>query len=378
MSKMKKALAGAMAIALCINLAACKKQAATPPPTLVRTIEVIKKDTPVQYEFVGQIEAQQEAQVRAKVSGMITAKHITGGQAVEAGQALFTIDSRQYEAGLLNAQAQLSQVRASQARAQRDYERYGVLVGQGAISKQQYDNQRAEYEAMNAQVNAMAALADKAAVDMDETVVRSPITGKLDTKDLTVGTYVTAGNTVLVSVSSANPVNAAFNMSENEYLMLSRQTGATFGKAGTEVSLTLSDGTIYPLKGKITQIDRGLAQNTGAMVVKATFENPSGLLIPGMFARITTPGEFRKAALLVPQKAVQEQLDKKFVSVVNAEGKAEMRPVTVGPRVGNLWIIESGLKEGDVVIVEGFQKAIPGASVTAQPITLDELYPAKK
>lgn len=379
MHKLTRALLSiGLILTMGMGLSACKQQQPTPPPTLVRTMQVIKQDTPVSYEFAGQVEAQQEAQVRAKVTGMIIAKHITGGQQVNAGDPLFTIDARQYDAALLNAQAQLAQSRANQVRAQQDFERYGTLLNKGAVSQQQYDLKKSEYEQLTAQVNAMYALANRAEVDMSETIVRAPISGKLDTKDLNIGTYVVAGNTVLVTVSAADPVNVAFNMSENEYLKLARQPAATLGKNGAEVELVLSDGSLYPTKGKITQTSSVLSQNTGALMMKAAFNNPQGLLVPGMFARIKTPGEFRQNALLVPQKAIQEQLDKKFISVVNAEGKVEMRPITVGPRVGNLWVIESGLTENDIVIVEGFQKSPPGSTVNAKPITLEELYPSKK
>ncbi len=379
MNRLLKALVGlGVLLTMGLGLTACSKQAAAPMQPLVKTIKVVKKDTAVTYDFAGQIEAQQEAQVRAKVSGMIVAKHIVGGQSVQAGDALFTLDSRQYDASLLNAQAQLAQSRANQIRAEQDFARYASLVSQGAISQQQYDLKKAEYEQLNAQMAAMTALADRAGVDVAETVVRAPIAGKLDTKDLNVGTFVTAGNTVLVTVSAAEQVNVNFNMSEMEYLRLAKQKESVFGKSDANVELVLADGSVFPTKGKITQISSGLAQNTGAMIIKAEFANPQGLLVPGMFARVQTPGEFRAGALLVPQKAIQEQLDRKFISIVNAEGKVEMRPIKVGPRIGNLWIVESGLNEGDTVIVEGFQKAPPGAVVTAQPTTLEEIYPNKK
>ena len=379
MNRLLKALVGlGVLLTMGLGLTACSKQAAAPMQPLVKTIKVVKKDTAVTYDFAGQIEAQQEAQVRAKVSGMIVAKHIVGGQSVQAGDALFTLDSRQYDASLLNAQAQLAQSRANQIRAEQDFARYASLVSQGAISQQQYDLKKAEYEQLNAQMAAMTALADRAGVDVAETVVRAPIAGKLDTKDLNVGTFVTAGNTVLVTVSAAEQVNVNFNMSEMEYLRLAKQKESVFGKSDANVELVLADGSVFSTKGKITQISSGLAQNTGAMIIKAEFANPQGLLVPGMFARVQTPGEFRAGALLVPQKAIQEQLDRKFISIVNAEGKVEMRPIKVGPRIGNLWIVESGLNEGDTVIVEGFQKAPPGAVVTAQPTTLEEIYPNKK
>lgn len=373
----KTLIVGLLTIGLMATIAGCgKKQAGQMPPVAVRTMPVIKQDTTVTYEFVGTIEAQDAAQVKPKVSGMIVAKHIKGGEVVKAGQPLYTIDNRLYEASLLNAQAQLANARASEARSARDYKRYEDLVAKGAVSQQQFDNARAEYQQYSAQAAANSALVNKAAIDMGDTVVRSPITGRLDTKDVDIGTYATAGNTVLITVSSMDPVRVKFTMSENEYLRLARNTNAVVGKDPIELHLT--DGTVYPEKGYINEVDSVLGQGTGTITMKATFPNPKELLLPGMFARVYSPGEFVKGALLIPQKAIQEQLDKKFVSIVDAEGKAQLRPVTMGARVGELWIVESGLQEGDVVIVEGFQKTTNGAPVNAQPITMEELYPAKK
>lgn len=374
---MKTLIAGLLALGMVAGIAGCgKKQAGQMPPVAVRTMPVIKQDTTVTYEYVGVVEAQDQAQVKPKVSGMIVAKHIKGGELVKAGQPLYTLDNRLYEASLLNAQAQLANARASEMRASRDYKRYEMLVDKGAVSVQQFDNTKAEYEQLAAMVAANAAMVDKSSIDLNDTIVRSPISGKLDTKDVDIGTYATAGNTVLISVSSLTPVRVKFSMSENEYLRLAQTTNAVVGK--DPVSLYLSNGQLYSEKGFINEVDSILGQGTGTITMKATFNNPKELLMPGMFARVATPGEFIQGALLVPQKAVQEQLDKQFVSVVDAEGKAQLRAVTMGPRVGELWVVDKGLQEGDVIIVEGFQKAPNGSPVNAQPISMEELYPAKK
>ena len=373
----KTLIVGLLTLGMIAGIAGCgKKQAGQMPPVAVRTMPVIKQDTTVTYEYVGTIEAQDMAQVKPKVSGVVIAKHIKGGEMVQAGQALYTLDSRTYEASLLNARAQLANARASEARASRDFQRYQMLVDKGAVSVQQFDGARAEYEQLSAQVAASAAMVDKSAIDLNDTVVRSPISGKLDTKDVDLGTYAKAGDTVLITVSNTSPIRVKFSVSENEYLRLARNTNAVVGKDA--VSLYLSDGTMYPEKGFINEVDSILGQGTGTITMKATFNNPKDLLMPGMFARVITPGEFIKGAMLVPQKAVQEQLDKQFVSIVDAEGKAQLRAVKTGARVGELWIVESGLQEGDVVIVEGFQKAPNGSPVNANPITMEELYPAKK
>lgn len=377
MHKAKKALlVGAVTVALAVSLTACgNKQAAMQPKQVpVLTMHVIQKDTPMVYEFVGEVEARDEVPIKANVSGTVIAKHVKGGEYVTKGQPLFTIDARQYEATTWNARAQLADARATLSRVQRDVARYETLASQNAIARQTLDNIRAEEQQALAQVEARSASLNQAEVDLNDTLVRSPIDGKLDTKDISIGTYAKLGDTVLATVSSTDPVRVKFSISENEYIKLVQARQNLKTATSRDLELTLSDGTVYKYKGKVEQVDRALSSNTGTLTIKAVFDNPDGLLVPGMFARLKAQGDVRPNALLVPQKAVQELLDKTFISVVNAEGKSEMRAVKMGARIGNLWLVESGLQAGDVIIVEGFQKAPTGTPVAAKEITLEELY----
>ena len=377
MHKAKKALlVGAVTVALAVSLTACgNKQAAMQPKQVpVLTMHVIQKDTPMVYEFVGEVEARDEVPIKANVSGTVIAKHVKGGEYVTKGQPLFTIDARQYEATTWNARAQLADARATLSRVQRDVARYETLASQNAIARQTLDNIRAEEQQALAQVEARSASLNQAEVDLNDTLVRSPIDGKLDTKDISIGTYAKLGDTVLATVSSTDPVRVKFSISENEYIKLVQARQNLKTATSRDLELTLSDGTVYKYKGKVEQVDRALSSNTGTLTIKAVFDNPDGLLVPGMFARLKAQGDVRPNALLVPQKAVQELLDKTFISVVNAEGKSEMRAVKMGARIGNLWLVESGLQAGDVIIVEGFQKAPTGTPVAAKEVTLEELY----
>lgn len=377
MHKAKKALlVGAVTVALAISLTACgNKQAAMQPKQVpVLTMHVVQKDTPMVYEFVGEVEARDEVPIKANVSGTIIAKHVKGGEYVTKGQPLFTIDARQYEATTWNARAQLADARATLSRVQRDVARYETLASQNAIARQTLDNIRAEEQQALAQVEARSASLNQAEVDLNDTLVRSPIDGKLDTKDISIGTYAKLGDTVLATVSSTDPVRVKFSISENEYIKLVQARQNLKTATSRDLELTLSDGTVYKYKGKVEQVDRALSSNTGTLTIKAVFDNPDGLLVPGMFARLKAQGDIRPKALLVPQKAVQELLDKTFISVVTAEGKSEMRAVKMGARIGNLWLVESGLQADDVIIVEGFQKAPTGTPVAAKEVTLEELY----
>lgn len=359
---------------LVLVMAGCGKTQTTgmPPETAVKAIQVIQRDTPVMYEFVGEIEANEEAQVRANISGTILDKMINGGDVVYKGQPLFRIDRRQYDAARLNYQAQLSEAEASLSRVRRDVIRYRNLAEKGAIAQQMLDNILAEEQQAAAKVGACQARLNQAVYDVDDTVVISPLDGKIAVNDLlSTGNYVQAGQTVLATISTANPVKVRFSMSENEYLHFARlNTGTEWGQM---LKLVLSDGTQYPLSGKVEQVDRGLAQQTGTLTLKALFDNPQGLLVPGMFARVVASGEMRTGALLIPQRAVQEMLGKTFVMVV-AEGEtAEMRVVKLGPKIGNLQIVEDGLIPQDRIVVEGFMKAQPGMALKVTMIGSDDL-----
>ncbi|MBP1765625.1 MAG: acrA, partial [Firmicutes bacterium] len=174
------------------------------------------------------------------------------------------------------------------------------------------------------------------------------------------------------TVSTVDPVQVRFSMSENEYLKFARM-GSSPDAWGQQLKLVLSDGSEYPVTGHLEQIDRGMANQTGTLTMKAVFDNPRQLLVPGMFARIVATGETRPQAFLVPQRAVQELLGKTFVTVVGADNKAETRPVTMGPKVGNLQIVENGLTAQDIVIIEGFAKTQPGSPLKVTMIGPDDL-----
>lgn len=351
--------------ALMVLVTGCsKQQAARPQQTVsVKAMQVIQQDTPVTYEFVGEVEAKDEVQIKAKVSGNIVEKMVNGGDIVQKGQALFRIDSRQYAASSLNNQAQLAEAEAALSRTRRDVARYKQLAAQNAVAQQVLDNILAEEEQAEARVTASRARLQQADVDLDDTLVVAPLSGKVDIKDLSVGNYVQAGQTVLATVSSADPVRVKFSMSENEYLRFARMGQGTNTDWGQNLKLVLSDGSQYPLTGRVEQVDRVLAQQTGTLTLKAAFPNPEKLLVPGMFARLQAVGETRQGALLIPQRAVQELMGKTFVTVVAEGDKAETKVVKMGPRVGSLWVVEEGLTVQDRVVVEGLVKTQPGTQL---------------
>ena len=372
-----KGLAVSLAIAGLFVFAGCgNKQAQQQKKTgavAVKSMQVIKRDTPNLYEFTGFVEAQQEANITANVSGKITSKNFNGGDWVEAGQVLFSIDQRTYRANVLNAQAGVASARTELARLETDAQRYAKLYEQHAVSRQAYDLALAQRDQAQAAVKAQEALLENAQISMGDTDVRAPFAGKISTSDLSVGNYVTAGQTVLATMSNTNPVRIKFSISENEYLALAKAHTDAGVNSLQDLKLVLSDGTVYEGSGAVDQVNREISGNTGALTLKACFSNDSNILLPGMFARLQANAGTRKNAVLIPQRAVKEMLYKKFVFVIGNDNKVDMREVTLGARVGKLWLVEKGLNGDETIVVEGIQKVNKGSEVKATAMTEAEL-----
>ena len=306
--KWGKGLAVTLAVSGLLLFAGCgskQGQQKAPAAVAVKTMQVIKRDTPNVHEFTGFVEAQQEAKLTANVSGKITSKSFNGGDWVEEGQVLFTIDQRTYKANLLNAQAGLAAARTEYNRLVADAERYKKLYEQNAVSKQQYDLSIAQRDSARAQVTAQEAILENAQINMGDTEVKAPFSGKISTSDLSVGNFVAAGQTVLATMSNTNPVRIKFSMSENEYLQLSKAHSDSGAKALEDLKLVLSDGSVYTGVGVVDQVDREIGSGTGALTLKAKFSNDNNVLMPGMFARLQANAGTIKNAMLIHQRAVR-------------------------------------------------------------------------
>lgn len=376
LAKNKKSLMIGVALALSSSLfvAGCgsDQQAAQQQGTQVKAMQVLQMDTPISSEYAGQIVGKDEVKVQSKVSGNVVEKYVTGGQMVSAGQPLYKIDSRQYESAVLQAQATLAQSEATLNNAQTDLYRYQQLLASQAIPEQTVANQQANVNAYSAAAAANAALLRTAQQNLDDTVIYAPMSGQLSVDDVAVGTFASAGQTNLVTIGSSDPVYAQFSISETDYLkFMNNAQNGTGGAA--RVNITLSDGTEYPIAGQIVQSDRALAENTGTLTVKALFDNPSGLLLPGMFARVRLSGEIVPNAILVPQRAVQQLLGKSFVMVVDPDGKSEARTVTLGDKVGSYYIVKDGVTAADSVIVEGLTSLREGMNLIVTMVSADDM-----
>ena len=376
MFEMRKGLGvfAAAALALSVVLTGCggEKQGGA-RPTAVKAMNVLRQDAPLTHVYAGQIMGTDEVKIQSRVSGNIVEKYITGGQPVRAGQPLYRIDSRQYESALLQAKANLAQSEATLANARMDLDRYQQLYANAAISEQTVSNQQAQVNAYEAAVAAHQAMVQQAQENLDDTTIYAPMSGQLSVNDVAVGTFVSAGTTTLVSMGASNPIYAQFSLSENEYLNFVEQEAKQGGIGSVVVELTLSNGSKYPITGRIATADRALTAQTGTLTVKALFDNPDGLLLPGMFARVTLIGDTIPNALLVPERAVQQLLGKSFVMVVGANNKAEARTITIGDKIGSYYVVKDGLDASDTVVVEGLTTLQEGGDLAVTMVTPDDM-----
>lgn len=364
--------------ALALLPAACMKGPPTAPPAApveVKAITVAASPTVMYSDKVGEVKGSQEVDIRSMVSGILLKKHFEDGALVEKGQLLYSIDAREFRAQVASAEAQVASAEANLARARQDVDRYKPLLADEAISRQTYDNSVAAQRQAQAQVEAARAALAQTRLGVEYAEVRAPLRGRIGAVQVFPGDLVSAGQTQLGTISSDDPAWVYFPISEAELLEYTRRHGT--GEIPPDapqrvVQLILGDGSTYERTGLINFGDRALDPTTGTYRLRAEFPNPEHRLIPGMFARVRATSGDPVSALVVPDRAVQEQLGKYFLTVVGDGDKAEMRPVTLGARFGNRQVIQSGLKAGDKVVVEGLQKARPGAAVKVVAVTLED------
>ena len=364
-----------------------QKQAQQAPAQPVKVMKVIQRNTPLSSEYAGQLIGTEEVKVQSKVSGNVVEKFVRGGEYVEEGQILLKIDSRQYESAVLRAQADLAQAEsvlqqsiATYNNSLIDLQRNEQLLKEAAIAEQTVTTQAAVVRANEATcaANEAAIYACQAALktakeNLEDTVILAPMSGKLGIDDVAIGTFASPGTTTLVTIGSTDPIFVQFSISEAEYLKFLNLQSMQTDRRPLEVSITLTDGKEYPYTGRIVETDRELANNTGSLVMKALFPNPSGALMPGMFARVRLTGETIPNAILVPQRAVQQLLGKSFVMVVGKENKSEARNVEIAQQVGSYYVVTSGITAQDTVVVEGLTNLREGVELAATPVTAGEM-----
>ena len=350
------------------------KQAAAPAKVQVKAMKVLQQSTPIEYGFPGQIQSTDEVQVRAKLSGTIVEKYISGGERVSAGQVLFKIDATQYETALLSAQADLRKAEVNLRRAKDIVARNERLYAAQAISEQTLYNSRADLDGCFAAVEAAQIAIRKANDNLADITVYSPMDGRAALDDVAVGTYAAAGSTNLVTIGSTDPIFVKFDISETDYLNIVAQVmKGNAQRSNYSMTIVLSNGEEYPFQGRVVEADRALSKNSGSITVKAAFNNPGGILLPGMFAHVKIVKQSGSNSLLVPERAIQQLLDKTFVLTVGSDGKSVSRIIELGEKVGNYYIINSGLTPNDKVIVEGLTNLQAGKDLAVTEVTAEEM-----
>jgi len=346
------------------------KGASAPPPPVVEVATVVQQDTPIYSEWVATLDGYVNAQIQPRVSGYIIKQNYKEGSVVRKGEVLFEIDPRPFKAALDQAKAQLAQAEAQLGKANLDVERDTPLAQARAIAQGQLDTEIQARLGAQALVQAAKANVEQAELNMEFTKVTSLVTGIAGIAQVQIGNLV-GPNSVLTSVSQVDPIKAYFTVSEQQFVDFHRrfptQESVEEQRRRMPLELLLADGSVYERPGRIYFADREVNPATGAIRIAGVFPNPNNLLRPGGFGRVRLSAKTQTGALLVPQRAVMELQGSYQVAVVGDDNKVSIRPVTVGERVGKLWIVTEGLKAGERVVVEGLMKVRDGTPVKAVP-----------
>jgi membrane fusion protein (multidrug efflux system) len=351
-------------------LAACDK--ATPPPPeapVVQVVQVAQRDVPIYMEWIGSMDGNVNAVIRPQVTGYLVKQNYREGDLVKQGQPLFEIDPRTFEAAVEEAKGLRAQQVARFETTKANLDRIKPLAAVNAVSQKDLDDATGSHLSAKAQLEAAEASLKTAKLNLGFTKIISPVTGIAGIAKAQIGDLLSPSMpTELTTVSVVDPIKAYFNISEREYLKFANAAAAA-GKRPDHVPLELFlvDGSLYPHPGKSAVLNRQVDTTTGTFKVAALFPNPENLLRPGQYGKIRATMSVDKGAMLVPQRAVTEIQGKYLVAVVGADNKVDIRPVTVGERIGTEWIISKGLQPGEQVIAEGTQKVRPGVTVTPKP-----------
>ena len=367
--------AAALVLAASSALSACTRaqsQPALPPPAKVEVAPVAFKSLPQWDDFTGQMEAINSVNIHARVGGYIDAVGFQEGARVKKGQLLFQIDPRPFQAEVDRAAADLERAKAQGALALADADRGERLMAQNAVAQGELERLQAESKSAKANIQAAEATLATARLNLSFTRVTSPIDGRVSKAVITRGNLITTAD-LLTTVVSDGPIYAAFNTDEQTYL---RYVAAARGhEAPVYLGLMTEDG--FPHRGKLAFIDNAVDGKSGTILGRAVFENADGKFTPGLFARVRLVSQKVDTVALAPERALGEDLGKRFVLVLTKDNHVDYRPVVLGPAIGELRVVREGLKPGDQIVVSGLQKVKPGDPVTpvpsAQPISTAQL-----
>lgn len=344
----------------------------------VSVVTLHPKSVTITSELPGRTAASLVAEVRPQVGGIIRERLFKEGGEVEAGDILYQIDPSTYQASYDAASAVLQKSEAVVPSAQAKVERYENLVRQSAVSKQEVDDAQSELLQAKADVASAKADVETAKINLDHTTVRAPISGRIGVSTVTVGALVTANQeTALTTIRTLDPINVDVTQSSTNLLKLRRAvTDGRISTSGEDVAvkLKLEDGTIYGRVGKLEFMDSVIDQATGTFTVRAEFANPDRLLLPGMYVRGILEEGVSEGSYLVPQRAVSHGRSGEATALfVDADGKAERRTLTVERSVGNNWLVDGGVSDGDRLVVEGGASVEDGQSVKVTEVRIDDV-----
>jgi membrane fusion protein (multidrug efflux system) len=366
--------AWAWALVTVLLLAACNKEekkASAPAPIDVTSMTVARQDTPITVTYVAQTQSSQAVNIQARVSGFLEKRMYVEGSVVKAGQVLFQMDQKPFQAQVDAQKAALQRSQASLEVAKANLGRTKPLAEQNALSQKDLDDAQGQYDSAAAAVEQGKAQLQEAQLNLSYTTITTPVTGVSSFAQVADGTYLNAQNSQLTTVSVLTPMWINFSVSENQMErvrdevkrgLLNLPEGGRF-----IVQIELVDGSIFPYTGKLTFIDPSYNSSTGTFLLRATVDNPLGVLRPNQYVRTHLVGAIRPDAIVVPQRAVQQGAKGHFVWVINKQNQAEQRPVTVGDWYGDAWFISDGLDTGDQIVVDGGVRLAQGVPVKASP-----------
>jgi RND family efflux transporter MFP subunit len=365
-------------LAALILVACARNEAAEAPaaPPSVQAAKVVSKPITEFDEFTGRFEAVERVEVRPRVSGYVTATRFEQGHEVKKGDILYVIDARPYQATLKHAQAEVTRARTQAALAASERVRATKLIEKRAISQEEFDARTSGNEQADANLQAAEAAVESAALDLSFTEVRAPISGLVGRAEITAGNLVAAGQTLLTTVVSIDPIYVSFDGDEQIYLknvgLDLRGELPSSRNAHNPVWAGLADEQGHPHEGVMVFLDNELDPNTGTIHARGLFKNPDRRFTPGMFARVKLVGSGKYDALLINDSAIGTDQSVKFVLRVGAENKVEYAPVKLGPLIDGLRVVREGLKTDDVIVVKGLQQVRPGMPVTPQLVAMGE------
>lgn len=348
-----------------------KPEASTQPQAMpAAVITVIATDVPFVGEFVGETESSQEVEIRARVEGFLESLKYREGAVVNKGDVLFEMDRKPFEAALSAARAEMLAQQARLETASANLKRVGPLAAEDALSQKDLDDAKGAKDAAAAAVEGARSRVQQAEINLSYTTILSPVTGVTSFARKQPGSFIAPGpDSLLTYVSALDPMRVNFSVSENEQLKFNKMIAEGKLRPADEqkysVQVVLADGTVVPAPGHITFGDASFSKETGTFLVRAELPNKDGTLRPGQFVRVLMGGPSWADAIQVPQRAVMQGPTGNFVWVVDADSKAQLRPVTVGPLTGDLWLIAEGLQDGERIVVDGGLRLAPGVPVKA-------------